>query len=341
MPEPVNLADVARLAKVSPATASRALSDHPHVAEATRARVWEAARALEYVVSPDASGLARGTTGRIAVVVPHLSRWWFGAALEGLSEVVREAGRDVLLYHLGDAAARRAFFAELPARRRADAVVLLGFGVDDAERARLERIGVGIVSAGTRIGNHPSVSIDECVAGRQAVDHLLHLGHRRIGMIVTTDPELDPGQPEGRAAAYRAALADAGVEHDPALTVSVPWSPEGGARAMGELLGLSDPPTAVYAHTDEVALGAVGTLRRAGLAVPGDVSVIGIDDHPLAALTDLSTVAQPAAEQGAVAARMALATLAGEPVEPLATLPTRLVIRGSTAPPARGVRGVS
>lgn len=341
MPEPVNLADVARLAKVSPATASRALSDHPHVAAATRARVWEAARALEYVVSPDAAGLARGTTGRIAVVVPHLSRWWFGAGLEGLSEVLREAGRDLLLYHLGDAAARRAFFAELPARRRADAVVLLGFGVDDAERARLERIGVGIVSVGTRIGHHPSVSIDERVAGRQAVDHLLHLGHRRIGMIVTTDPELDPGQPAGRAAAYRAALADAGVGYDPALTVRVPWSPEGGARAMGELLGLSDPPTAVYAHTDEVALGVVATLRRAGLAVPGDVSVIGIDDHPLAALTDLSTVAQPAAEQGAVAARMALATLAGEPVDPLATLPTRLVIRGSTAPPARGARGVS
>ncbi len=268
MPEPVNLADVARLAKVSPATASRALSDHPHVAAATRARVWDAARALEYVVSPDASGLARGTTGRIAVVVPHLSRWWFGAALEGLADVLRGAGRDLLLYHLGDAAARRAFFAELPARRRADAVVLLDVDVDVAERARLERIGVGIVSAGTRIGHHPSVSIDDAVAGRQAVDHLLHLGHRRIGMIVTTDPELDPGQPEGRAAAYRAALADAGVAHDPALTVTVPWSPEGGARAMGELLGLSDPPTAVYAHTDEVALGAVGTLRRAGLAVP-------------------------------------------------------------------------
>ncbi|ALE73182.1 LacI family transcriptional regulator [Pseudonocardia sp. EC080610-09] len=343
MSGPVNLADVARLAGVSPATASRALSDHPHVAEATRARVWAAARALEYVVSPEASGLARGRTGRIAVVVPHLARWWFGAALEGLSEVARAAATDVLLYRLGDTESRRAFFDELPARRRADAVVLLGFGVDERERGRLDRIGVGIVSAGTRIGSHPSVSIDEYAAGRQAVDHLLHLGHRRIGMIVTTDPELDPVQPAGRSSAYRRALADAGVPADPGLVATVPWSPEGGARAMGELLGLPEPPTAVYAHSDEVALGAVGTLRRAGLRVPEDVSVIGIDDHPLAALTDLSTVAQPAAEQGAVAARSALAGIAGEPVEPVVTVPTRLVIRGSTAPPAdrRPARGVS
>ena len=341
MSGPVNLTDVARLAGVSPATASRALSDHPHVAGATRQRVWAAARELEYVVSPDASGLARGTTGRIAVVVPHLARWWFGAALEGLAGVLREAGKDVLLYRLGDAAARHAFFEELPARRRADAVVLLGFGVDARERARLERIGVGIVSAGTRIGSHPSVSIDEYAAGRQAVDHLLHLGHRRIGMIVTTDPDLDPVQPQQRASAYRRALADAGVAADPGLVATVPWSPEGGARAMGELLGRSAPPTAVYAHSDEVALGAVGTLRRAGLRVPEDVSVVGIDDHPLAALTDLSTLAQPSSEQGVVAARMALAGLAGEEVEPVVTVPTRLVVRGSTAPPGhpRGATG--
>lgn len=333
---PVNLADVARRAGVSAATASRALSGHPHVAGPTRARVWEAARALEYVVSPDASGLARGTraaTGRIAVVVPHLARWWFGSALEGLSAVLREAGRDLLVYRLGDAGSRQAFFDELPTRRRADAVVLLGFGVDERERERLDRVGVGIVAAGTRVGSHPSVSIDEYATGRRAMDHLVHLGHRRIGMIVAADPELDLGRAAGRSSAYRAALADAGITPDPALTVTVSWSPEGGARAMGELLGLSDPPTAVYAHSDEIALGALRTLRRAGLRVPEDVSVIGIDDHPLAAMTDLSTVAQPAAEQGELAGRMVLAGLAGEAVEPVVTVETRLVIRGSSGPP--------
>lgn len=336
MSGPVNLTDVARRAGVSPATASRALGDHPHVAVGTRERVWRAARELEYVVSPEASGLARGTTGRIAVVVPHLSRWWFGAALEGLADVLRTAGMDLLLYRLGEPAGRRAFFDDLPARRRADAVVLLGFGVDGHERRRLERIGVGIVSAGVRDAAYPSVCIDERAAARQAVDHLLHLGHRRIGMIVTRDPEPASEQSELRSAAYADALLRAGCARDPALVVEVPSGADGGAGAMGQLLGLADPPTAVFAHSDEVALGAVGTLRRAGLRVPGDVSVIGIDDHPLAALTDLSTVAQQAHEQGALAGRTVLAELSGEPVERVVTVPTRLVVRSSTAPPRAG-----
>jgi DNA-binding LacI/PurR family transcriptional regulator len=115
--------------------------------------------------------------------------------------------------------------------------------------------------------------------------------------------------------------------------VTVPWGGSHGADAMARLLSLRDPPTAVYAHSDEVALGAVRTLRRAGLRVPHDISVVGIDDHPVAELTDLTTVAQPVREQGELAARMLLSLLAGETVEKGITVPTRLVIRGSTAPP--------
>ncbi len=342
MPSAVNLADVARLAGVSPATASRALSDHPHVAEATRARVWEVARELEYVVSPEASRLAGGSTGRVAVVVPHLSRWFFGAVLEGLEAELRAAGLDLLLYRVGDAADRAAFFTDLPARRKVDAVVLVGFEVDDDERRRLERIGVQIVTAGGQTASYPSVRIDDHAAGRQAVDHLVHLGHRRIGMIAAYDPEQRGEHPAGRSSAYFAALADAGLAVDDDLVLTVAWGVDEGAEAMGTLLGRSSPPTAVYAHSDEVALGAVRTLRRVGLRVPGDVSVIGIDDHPLAALTDLSTVGQRAGEQGAIAGRMVVAGLRGDGFDPSVLVPTRLVVRGSTGPPrARRRRAVA
>jgi len=221
VPTSVNLADVARLAGVSPATASRALSDHPHVAAATRARVWEVAQELEYVVSPEASRLAGGTTGRVAVVVPHLSRWFFGAVLEGLEGELRASGLDLLLYRVGDAAERAAFFTDLPARRKADAVVLVGFSVDDDERRRLERIGVQIVAAGGQIASYPSVRIDDHAAGRQAVDHLLHLGHRRIGMIAAYDPEQHGAHPAGRTSAYYAALADADLPVNPELVLTV------------------------------------------------------------------------------------------------------------------------
>lgn len=334
----VNLADVARIAGVSPATASRALSDHPHVAAATRARVWQVAADLEYVVSPEASRLARGSTGRVAVVVPYLSRWFFGAVLEGVESVLREAGLDLLLYRIGDPAERHAFFDKLPARRKVDAVVMLGSAVDDGEQRRLERIGVAIVAVGGRISSYPSVRIDDHAAGRQAVDHLVHLGHTRIGMISATVPGLDTVQTSGRLSGYHAALADAGLATDPALVTTVDWGVEQGADAMSTLLGRPAPPTAVFAHSDEVALGAVRTVRRAGLRVPEDVSVIGIDGHPLAASTDLSTVSQPAREQGEIAGAMVVSSLRGESFEHEVLVPTRLVIRGSTAPPARARR---
>ncbi|GIE95577.1 DNA-binding transcriptional regulator CytR [Paractinoplanes rishiriensis] len=324
------MADVARHAGVSLATASRALSARPHVAPATRARVLAAAERLAYVISPEASRLAGGRTDRIAVVVPHLSRWFFGALLEGLEAVLREAGLDVLLYHAGN------FFQRLPARRKVDAVVVVGMPVAEPERARLELMGVHVVAAGGQVESYPYVSIDDTAAGRQAVDHLLFLKHRRIGMIATVEPGL-PGWPArpGRTEAYHRAIAEAGLPDDPGLVVTVPWGGINGADAMDRLLSLREPPTAVYAHSDEVALGAMRTLRRAGLRIPEDVSVVGIDDHPLADLADLTTVAQPVYDQGSLAGRMVLSLLAGDPPGAGITVPTRLVIRGSTAPPGR------
>ncbi|BEL04804.1 DNA-binding transcriptional regulator CytR [Actinoplanes sichuanensis] len=331
---PANMADVARRAGVSMATASRALSNHPHVAAETRARVLAAAEQLSYVISPEASRLAGGSTGRVAVVVPHLSRWFFGALLDGLESVLRDADLDVLLYHVGDTADRRDFFQRLPARRKVDAVVVLGMPVRDDERARLELMGVHIVAAGGQVESYPSVSIDDVTAGRQAVDHLILLGHRRIGMIAAVDPA-EPGWPAapGRALAYRAALADAGLPDDPELVVTVDWGGRNGAEAMKRLLSLREPPTAVYAHSDEVALGAMRTLRRAGLRIPADMSVVGIDDHPMAELADLTTVAQPVREQGVRAGRMLLELLAGGSGTVGVSVPTRLVVRGSTGPP--------
>ncbi|WP_127502216.1 LacI family DNA-binding transcriptional regulator [Actinoplanes solisilvae] len=328
------MADVARRAGVSMATASRALSNHPHVAADTRARVLAAAEQLSYVISPEASRLAGGATDRVAVVVPHLSRWFFAALLDGLESVLRPADLDVLLYHVGDAADRREFFRRLPARRKVDAVVVLGMPIADGERSRLESMGVHIVAAGGQVENYPYVSIDDATAGRQAVDHLLFLKHRRIGMIGTVDP-VEPGWPAnpGRARAYHAALADAGLPADPGLAVTVAWGGLNGADAMARLLSLREPPTAVYAHSDEVAFGALRTLRRAGLRVPEDMSVVGIDDHPIAELADLTTVAQPVRAQGVLAGRLLLSLLAGEEPPAGITVPTQLVVRGSTAPP--------
>jgi LacI family repressor for deo operon, udp, cdd, tsx, nupC, and nupG len=336
-PHALSLADVARAAGVSSATASRALSGRPGVSPATRANVLSVAERMHYVVSPEASQLASGARGRVAVVVPHLSRWFFGALLEGLESRLRRADLDVLLYQVATQEERRGFFDKLPARRKVDAVVVLAFPVSEAEQERLGLLGVSVLAAGGQVASYPYVSMDDRAAARQAMDHLLFLGHRRIAMIAAVDPD----SPEwahgmGRTDAYHEALADAGIGPDPRLVVTVPWGGSRGADAMAELLGLREPPTAVYAHSDELAFGALATCRRAGVRVPEDISVVGIDDHPLAELADLTTVAQPVVRQGELAGQMVVDTLAGVPVTGGRTVPTRLVVRGTTAPPRAG-----
>jgi DNA-binding LacI/PurR family transcriptional regulator len=331
--ESVTMADIARLAGVSMATTSRALSNASGVAPATREKVLRIAEELNYVVSPEASGLSGGSTGRVGVVVPHLSRWFFGEMLEGIESVLGTARLDVLLYHVGDAADRQAFFNLLPARRKVDAVLVVGIPVGAEEQERLALLGVGVVAAGGQYAPYPYVSIDDGEAGRQALDHLLFLGHRRIAMIDAIDPNETSWPVDGRALAYTTALHEAGLPVEEELFLRVPWGPSSGAEAMGRLLSLHEPPTAVFAHSDEIAVGALRSLRKAGLRVPDDMSVIGIDDHPMAEQLDLTTVHQDVRRQGELSAQLVTRMLDGEDVAPSTILPTRLVARGSTAPP--------
>lgn len=327
----VKMSDVSRRAGVGMATVSRAINGHPGVSEKTRRRVLEVAEELGYVPSPEASKLARGSTRRIAILAPHLSRWFFATMLGAVEPVIRHAGYDTLVYQVPDARARHDFFEHLPARRKVDGVIVIGLPVTDAERRRLDLLGVQIVAAGGQTADFPFVRIDDANAARQAVNHLISLGHTRIGMIEAVDPD-SPEWPEhlGRSDGYREAISAAGIPPRPDLTVRVPWGGEDGARAMATLLSLPEPPTAVYAHSDEVAFGAMRTIRRAGLSIPDDISIIGIDDHPTAALVELTTVRQPVPEQGEAAANLLLDLLNHRDTRLDVTMATTLVPRGST-----------
>jgi DNA-binding LacI/PurR family transcriptional regulator len=333
----VNMTDIARAAGVSMATTSRALNGAPGVAPATRERVLRAAREHAYVVSPEASRLSRGTTRRIAVVVPHLSRWFFSAMLEGVESALRRADLDLLLYRLGEGDERSSFFERLPARRKVDGLIVVGFPVSEPEQERLALMGVQIVAAGGQVAPYPYVSIDDQAAGTQAMNHLLNLGHRRIAMIDTIDPNASEWPVDGRALAYTEALEAAGVEVEPDLFLRVPWGAAAGAEAMATLLTLREPPTAVFAHSDEIAMGALRTIRQAGLKVPEDISVIGVDDHPLAVELGLTTIRQDVQRQGELAAQVMVDALAGAPQHEPTLLPTRLVLRSSTGRPQRRV----
>ena len=336
-----SLNDVAQAAGVSLATASRALNGAYGVAASTRARVLEAASELDYVASPEAQRLAGGTARRVALVVPHINRWFFGEMVSGIERVLSRANMDLLLYHVDGPEDRARFLTRLPARRKADAVIAVAFPVDAAEQKRLELLGVQVVAAGGQTADYPNVHIDDSAAGRQAVQHLLDLGHRRIAMIAGTDPH-HPDWPDasGRSRAWHEALRDAGVAADGNLVRNITWVGTEAAAAMDSILDgcaeRGEPmPTAVFAHSDELAYGATQAIVRRGLRIPEDISIVGIDDHPVSSFVDLTTVNQQVALQGELAAQLLLDTLAGRPAQHETVVETSLVVRGSTAPPAR------
>jgi LacI family transcriptional regulator, repressor for deo operon, udp, cdd, tsx, nupC, and nupG len=326
----VNMADVARRLGVSISTVSRALRGIPGVAETTRARILREAEAMSYVVSPAAATLADGRTRRVGVLVPRIDTWYYSTVVAGIEGELRAAGLDTSLYCLPSAWERFEFFERLPLRRKVDAVVVVSFPLDARSESRLLALGIPVVVVSSQSAAFSSVSVDDYRAGRQAVDHLIHAGHRRIGMIRTVDPENTPWAADlARVDGYRDALAAAGITQAENPVASVAWGIDGGARGMELLLSDPVPPTAVFCFSDEIAIGAMRTLRRSGLVVPEAMSLIAVDDHPMAELLDLTTVRQPVAEQGASAGQLVTELLAGGPVRHV-QLPTRLVIRHST-----------
>lgn len=326
---------VASLAGVSTATVSRALRGLANVSPETRERVEAAAKELNYVVSPSASRLASGRTHSIGVVTPYIGRPFFALVLEGAEAVLREAGYDVLLYALPDEGQRDRFFDRMPLRRRVDAVLVVTLPLLESQQEQFRALGVPVGTVGMALGRGPHVGIDDYAAARVAVTHLVNLGHERIAMIGGGASPAEPNPfltPVDRTHGYRDALRAAGLEVLPEYEVDGQFTPAGGEQAMAQLLSLPTPPTAVFAQSDRMAFGALHALRALGLACPDDLSLIGFGDHEIAASQDLTTIAQPTREQGAVAARLLLAALEGAPVSGQ-VLPTSLVLRGSTGPP--------
>ena len=334
----ITIEDVARTAGVSTATVSRALRGLPHVSEATRASVARIALDLGYVPSRSASNLASGRTRTVGVVTPHIAKWYFAHAIEALEQELRALGYDVLLLVLppGTSSQRPVFDPE-ELRQRVDAVAVLTVPLTGVELDGLRRLSLPMVFIGGSVAGAMSVRIDDVDVGRTATEHLIGLGHRRIGFIGGDPYEpLNFHAPVDRRAGWMSAMRAAGIVPDARLDVPGMFTVDGGRQAMRSLLRLDPRPTAVFAASDEMAFGALVEARAAGLDVPGDLSLVGVDDHDLAELLDLTTVAQPVEEQGRSAARLLLAALGGTSLhaQEHQLIPVVLRARGSTAPPA-------
>ncbi len=330
------MADVAQRAGVSVSTVSRTLRGLAVVHPATRARVERAAAELSFAISRSASSLVTGRTRRIAVLVPPMRSWFPGAALSGISEVLRGADLDLLVYSVTTMRERAEFFDRLPARRNADALMVISFDLTPKENDRLDELHMPVVLVSQHARGRASVYIDDIEGARRGTRHLVNLGHRRIAFVQTADPSGFSWSSKDRLVGYRQALQEAGLPRDDELVVRVaPGRRRSLVEAVGHLLSLSGRPTAVFAEADDIATRVLGVLRAEGVEVPGAMSVLGFDDQELSEWLDLTTVAQPAVEVGRTAAGLvaAIVDVPGTDATRHIVLPTRVIPRGSTAPP--------
>jgi LacI family transcriptional regulator len=332
-PAAVTIRDVARRAGVSTMTVSRVINGGGAVSPETRRRVDEAIAALGYVPSRLARGLSARRSGTLAVIVPDLANPFFTLIVRGAEDVARRAGLRVILGDTrGDLATEGELIEEALAHR-VDGILIAPVG--DGSRARLRRIasfGVPFVLVDRTVTGVDADAVlgDSAGGARQLVEHLIALGHRRIGMIVESD---DVSTARDRLRGYEAALAGAGLDADPALVVRADVDPGGGGEGMRRLLGFDPRPSAVFTVNNLVALGAIEAVREAGLEVPDDVALVCFDDIEYASrlYPFLTVMAQPAETFGVLGTQLLLERIEGRgPVRRhVVVLPAEFVVRRS------------
>jgi LacI family transcriptional regulator, galactose operon repressor len=332
----VTIREIAEQAGVSIATVSRVLNDRDDVSVETRELVQRIVRERGYAANRGARGLSRGRTGLVGVLVPLVYPAYFSAILAGAAEALYEQDLRLVLSPTRHEHDREVSLLDRLAHGLTDGALIV---LPEESSAELEALlGQGfpfvIVDPLEPLADRvPSVSAAHASGAAQATRHLLGLGHRRIAAV--TGPAGWVAT-EDRRRGYHAALAAAGIMPTSELELEADFEIGGGVAATGRVLDLPEPPTAIFAFNDNLAIGAVQAARARGLRVPEDLSVVGFDDVENATVVTptLTTVRQPLAEMGRMAVSMLVRLLEHQRFETLhVELGTRLVVRDSTAPP--------
>lgn len=332
--------DIAQRAGVSQPTVSRALRGHPSVSEATRLRIEAIAAQMNYAVDRNASRLRSRTTNTLALLFfedptpddSHINPF-FLAMLGSIARTCAQHGYDLLTSFQQFS---RNLHVDYEYARKADGIMLLGYGDYETYRERLDQLeaeGTRYVRWGSVGGDAPGATIgsDNHLGGRLAAQHLIAQGCRRIAFLGEASshaPEIDD---RWRGACD--AMREAGITPDADLVVSAVTTDAAGYDAAKVLLARGKPFDAVFAACDLIAIGAMRAFEEAGLAIPGDIGLVGFDDIPVAAFTHppLTTITQDATRAGAALVEGLIAQIRGEPI-PASVLQPRLIVRQSTAP---------
>jgi LacI family transcriptional regulator len=338
MAQDVTMTDVAREAGVSVVTVSRVLNDHQYVAEQTRAHVQEVIKRLDYQPNAIARSLVSKQTRTIGLVTTDLSDYFFAQTISGAE---LEGARQNYFCFLGSTEGvedKEPQYVRLFRERHVDGLFFVRPSTDlfDAQLLNLLEGEIPIVTVGYHLplDNVYVIDIDNVDGGRQAVDYLTELGHRRIATI--TGP-MTYKATRGRLLGYEQALASASIPFDRSLVVEDGWTYEGGYAAMKQLLARDVDFTALFAQSDEIAIGAIQALREANLVVPDDVSLVGYNNNPVVAYFNpsISSVHQPMRDVGRVGMEMLIRAIKGEKLERNEYLLRPELIRRASAIPLR------
>ena len=341
MEERVTIKELARVSGVSVGTVSRALNGYADVRPETRERIMRLARELDYTPAAAARSLVTQRSHIIGVFMetgeghPDLQHPFFHEVLGGLTQRVGAEGFDLLLFaseRPGNGYGPHSYLKRAR-HHNVDACALIGLDPDDAEVRRLARAELPCIGIDMNLeGDNVEVVMSDNEGGAiAAVRHLHELGHRRIATI-TGMVDSRPGA--DRLRGYRAAVQAVGLAYRDDYVAYGDFYAESGREATAKLLSLDEPPTAIFAAADMMAIGAIRAAAEAGLRVPEDLSIVGFDDIQLASHLNppLTTMRQDKLGLGGAAGDALVARVAGDPDRPvLRTLPVELVVRGSTA----------
>jgi LacI family transcriptional regulator len=327
--QPATVYDVAAQAEVSISTVSRVLNAPERVKPATRARVMAVIDALGFVPKAEAVARSRRRHGRIGVLAPFLTYPSFVQRLRGVTTALSASPYELIIYYVDSLARLEAHIASLTVTRRLDGLILMGLALSDAAAERLHNAGIEALPIEFPHPHFSCVEIDNEAGARLAAEHLIAQGHRRLGFIGDTElPDFAIRNSDRRLAGFRAAVEAVGLALPEAYIGLAPHGLETARQQGHRLLSLAEPPTGIFAQSDTQAMGVLRAARERGVAVPGELAIVGFDDVEVAEYVGLTTVRQPLEESGRVAVELLLARLA-DPTRPpqRVQLPLTLVRR--------------
>lgn len=335
----VSIKDIASAAGVSYATVSRALNDNPAISQEVRTRIQGLAKSMGYTPNALAQGLISRHTNSIGLVITTISDPFFVDILNGVDDVAQDANISVFLATSNNDPDREINIIETLNRRRVDGVIVAASRISREYAQRLKQVHIPVVMINNQAEggsqNLHSIGIDDYFGGRLAMQHLLDLGHRRIGYLGVTNR---PASNARRLRAYQDALDERAIPRRDAWVCTYETSDKADLQSdlkAGECLVprlVEEGITAIFCYDDTVGVGAILACRKLGMDIPRQLSVVGFDDNELCEIVTpaLTTVSQPKYQMGQTAMHMLLASIRGESVSDQTVKPT-LVIRQSTA----------